>query len=280
MFYLGYRKKKKRRLNRLVIVALLSVTAAVIAILYVFRAEIYGPLAANDLNDEAVSSSARPVSSRAAGSSSVASRTPSLPAVGSLLMLVNKDHPLPESYTPTFSTVNISYYISSSKDNRFDSRAAGDLTAMISDARQDGVPLVIVSGYRSYEDQVEDFNYNKQRFVSEGYSDSVAASMTAVSVAPPGYSEHSTGLAADIVNSGWYSSHSQLTADFDKTAAFAWLDAHAADYGFILRYPKDKESVTKYEYEPWHYRYVGRGTAEKIKESGLCLEEYLAKYDG
>ena len=85
-------------------------------------------------------------------------------------------------------------------------------------------------------------------------------------ILPPGTSEHNAGLAMDIISQD---------VDFEKTKAFGWLQEHAQDYGFILRYPKDKEDITKITYEPGHWRYVGKEDAVKIKQSGVCLEEYL-----
>ena len=89
---------------------------------------------------------------------------------------------------------------------------------------------------------------------------------------PPGYSEHNCGLAADL-NSP---EHTSLDAGFEKTAAFRWLSAHAVEYGFILRYPKDAEAVTEITYEPWHWRYVGPENAALIQQSGLCFEDAVA----
>lgn len=87
----------------------------------------------------------------------------------------------------------------------------------------------------------------------------------------PGTSEHHTGLALDLITPGYQ----QLDDGFENTAAFKWLDKHSAEYGFVLRYPKDKEDITKIIYEPWHYRYVGVNAAETIKANGWCLEEYV-----
>ena len=92
-------------------------------------------------------------------------------------------------------------------------------------------------------------------------------------MAAPGHSEHNTGLAADIVTPD----HQMLDTAFEQTPAFAWLSQHAAEYGFILRYPRDKTAITGIIYEPWHYRYVGVDNAAAILQSGGCLEEYLAK---
>ena len=87
-------------------------------------------------------------------------------------------------------------------------------------------------------------------------------------------SEHEIGLAIDIVTSGYTS----LNEGFGRTQAGKWLAAHSADYGFILRYPKGKESITGIEFEPWHFRYVGKEAAQRIAEEGICLEEFWDAY--
>lgn len=228
-------------------------------------------------------------SSAAAGASSAASQTASSAVskvsgalasemkTGGLLMLINANNPLPSTYTPTLSTVPQSYYISSDKDNHFDSRAAPSLSQMIHDARADGVNLVIVSGYRSTAYQTENFARKVSQYRAQGYGASTASSKAATLVAPPGTSEHESGLAADIVSSDWYNKNADLTAAFDQTTAFAWLNKHAATHGFVLRYPKDKTDITGIEYEPWHWRYVGKENAEKMNSQGVCLEEYDGK---
>lgn len=197
--------------------------------------------------------------------------------IGSLLMLVNKDNKLPANYVPNLTTIPAKYYSSADKDRRFDSRAASYLENFINDARKAGYDVNIISGYRTYQYQKANFDRHVKAFLAKGETQAEAEAHTALSVAPPGTSEHQTGLAADIITSDWYSKHSELTEDFDKTAAFKWLYKNCANYGFILRYPKDKENITKYEYEPWHYRFVGVSDAKKIMSSGKCLEEYVKK---
>ncbi|ADU25892.1 M15 family metallopeptidase [Ethanoligenens harbinense] len=196
---------------------------------------------------------------------------------GGLLMLINAKNPLPSDYTPTLALVDKSYYTSSDKDNHFDSRAAPHLSQMIHDARADGVQLVIYSGYRSMAYQTDNFDRKVSEYRAQGYGPSTASSKAATLVAPPGTSEHESGLAADIVSSDWLRKNGDLNETFEKTTAFAWLEQHAADYGFILRYPKDKTDITGISYEPWHWRYVGKDNAEKINSAGLCLEEYDGK---
>ena len=118
-----------------------------------------------------------------------------------------------------------------------------------------------------YERQVQ-----KQK--NAGYSDAKAREVAATIVKKPGQSEHNTGLAADLGGSGDYS----LNQSFERTAAYRWLIANCVDYGFILRFPKNKEAITGVIYEPWHFRYVGKEAAAEIMRDGLRLEEYLEKH--
>ena len=183
--------------------------------------------------------------------------------------LVNAQNPLPENFT--VKTTNIEGY-----ENRpFDARAADDLEAMLKDAETAGCQLYLVSAYRSVERQAALFKRKTNSFLAEGFAAAEAERQAAMWVARPGTSEHNTGLAADIVSANWYSSHNDLTADFDTTPAFQWLSGHCAEYGFIIRYPKGKDAVTGVTYEPWHYRYVGKEAARAIMQGGLTLEEYL-----
>ena len=182
--------------------------------------------------------------------------------------LVNAANPLPEDFS--VKTVNIEGY-----ENRpFDARAATALEEMLADAEAAGNKLYLVSGYRSIARQKALFERKVASFVEEGLPREQAEKNAAQWVARPGTSEHNLGLAADIVSEDWYSNHSDLTADFEQTPQFAWLKAHCAEYGFILRYPQGKESITGVTYEPWHYRYVGREAAQIIMQRGITLEEY------
>lgn len=223
-----------------------------------------------------VSSSSAKASSSSSGTASLSSAQNAETKAGGLLMLANKDNVLPESYVPTFAKVPASYYISSAKDTRFDERAAPYLEKFIDAARAAGYNVDIISGYRTYQYQQDNYTRHVKQLEAKGETASQAQADAANLVAPPGTSEHETGLAADIVTSDWYKKNPDLTSDFDKTPAFAWMYSHCADYGFILRYPKDKVSVTKYEYEPWHYRFVGIQNAKIIMQKKICLEEFVS----
>ena len=202
------------------------------------------------------------------GSASGTAAAAAVPGEDWATRLVNAANPLPEDFS--VKTVMIEGY-----ENRpFDARAADALEAMLTDAEAAGCKLYLVSAYRSVERQRNLFARKTQSFVDEGFPQAEAEKQAAQWVARPGTSEHNLGLAADIVSADWYAGHDDLTADFDQTPAFRWLQAHCAEYGFILRYPQGKEDVTGVTYEPWHYRYVGREAAAQIMGQGITLEEY------
>lgn len=185
--------------------------------------------------------------------------------------LVNAENPLPEDFT--VETAAISGY----DERLFDRRAAPMLESMLNDAEKAGCKLYLVSAYRSVKRQTALFRRKTNAFLSEGLPQEEAERQAALWVARPGTSEHNTGLAADIVSADWYAHNDDLTADFEKTTEFAWLSAHCAEYGFILRYPQGKEDITGVVYEPWHYRFVGKDAAAFIMHNDLTLEEYHSR---
>lgn len=189
-------------------------------------------------------------------------------------MLVNVWSYMPEGYVPEVRRV---YNCGADTGKDFDVRAADALELMLSDARAAGYNMYLVSAYRTYDYQVGLFNRKLNEYKNAGYDDETAYSEASQWVAIPGTSEHCIGLAADIVSSTWYNTNSDLTHSFEDTEHFEWLYEHCADYGFILRYPKGKESVTAITYEPWHYRYVGVEAAKYIMENNLTLEEFCAE---
>lgn len=181
------------------------------------------------------------------------------------LLLVNDRHTLPEDFAPELEEVQGVY--------QMDARVASIMRQMITDAKNQGVDLLVCSAYRPYSSQQRNFEASVTRYMQVGYSRAQAETETLRLIAAPGSSEHQTGLAADIVTPAYQS----LDDGYAETAAARWLKANAASYGFILRYPADKEEITHIDFEPWHYRYVGEEAAKEIMAKGLCLEEYLGE---
>lgn len=179
------------------------------------------------------------------------------------LVLVNADYAIDQSFKPELAEVQNGY--------QMDKRALSDAQRMIQDAGEQGVELLVCSGYRSYESQQKHFETSVQSLQNSGYTEAAAIESTQRLIARPGTSEHQTGLALDIVTP----SYQGLDDGYAETDAAKWLLEHAAEYGFILRYPKDKEAITKIGFEPWHYRYVGKKAASEIMSRGICLEEYF-----
>lgn len=175
------------------------------------------------------------------------------------LILVNASHKIPENYEITLLEL--------SNGRRVDERIYPDLQDMFDDARAQGVYPKVGEGYRTSEEQEELLEDKILAFEAEGHSHSQAVTMAKEWVAEPGTSEHELGLAVDI-----------NVADGEESwDVYTWLADNAYKYGFILRYPKGKESITGIDYEPWHYRYVGREAAANMYNLGLTLEEYLQK---
>lgn len=182
------------------------------------------------------------------------------------LFLVDREHGLPEGYPDKISTEIV--------DGSFkmDARCSSYMKNMLADALADGVDIWVVSSLRTEEYQQNLLDKEIQDWKNKGYSDEEARKTAATWVTAPGHSEHNSGLAADLNERGNY----YLSEQFEETKQFAWLQEHAAEYGFILRYPKNKESITGISYEPWHWRFVGVYHAKQIASQALCLEEYLA----
>lgn len=186
--------------------------------------------------------------------------TPDYPAIDVSsweFMLANSTHDIGD-YVP--ETVYIE------NEQKFDVRAADALREFIKAARDQGLSLYLSSAYRDYNTQ----KYLYDVKVSE-YGEEIAKTI----VAPPGTSEHQLGLAADMTDKYYRYKDESL----EDTELFKWMSANCAQYGFIVRYPKDKTDITGTMYEPWHFRYVGVEAAEYIMERGLCLEEFLELYE-
>ena len=213
------------------------------------------------------SSSSGQMSSPATPNSLPAKAAAAQPAKDWRTLLVNAENPLPADFEVEAAPVK------DYEDRLFDARAVEDLERMLEGAADAGLPLYLVSTYRSVERQTALYKRKVNYYLGQGLAQEQAEQQAARWVAAPGTSEHNLGLAADIVSAGWYSEHDDLTGEFEQTPEFEWLSAHCMEYGFVLRYPKDKTQLTGVEYEPWHYRYVGVEAAQYLTENGLCLEE-------
>lgn len=177
------------------------------------------------------------------------------------LMLVNKFNYLDENYAPD-DIVKVSVQFAYG-DNEIKKEVYEKFRSMYNDAKKEGLYLIITSSYRDYNFQKELWDsYANQK--GDEWADSVSARA--------GYSEHQTGYTLDIVT------YNANMSSFEKTDEFKWLQNNAYKYGFILRYPKDKEDITGYSYESWHYRYVGKDVATKIKKLGITFDEYYAYF--
>ena len=181
------------------------------------------------------------------------------------LMLVNRDYILPDDYTVKTAKTVIDIYGGYDR-GYLDYRVAPHYIEMYNAALEDGLKLSPLSGYRSVARQKNNFENLIRDYMNKGYSKAQATVLASEIILPPSTSEHNAGLAMDILS---------LEVSFENSDEFAWLQEHAADYGFILRYPKDKQDITKITYEPWHWRYVGVKAAKEMEASGECLEEYL-----
>ena len=189
------------------------------------------------------------------------------------LLLVNKTHPSDASYSVELTELPEDIIINHDKVE-LEKTAAIALCAMISEMQADGIKdTFVTSGYRSYSYQAQLFQMYCEREKSQNpsLSQSEAEALVLTYSARPGTSEHQTGLCVDFMTN----TMTELDNSFERSRAFEWLTENAYRFGFILRYPEDKEDVTGYSYESWHYRFVGRAAATVIHEKNETLEEYL-----
>ena len=178
-----------------------------------------------------------------------------------LLVMVNKYNQLPSGFSQ-YNLVNMKpeYTIRDGKQYLLTAETNEKYEQMANAARKEGLSMLVVSAYRTESYQRGLYN-NKVATAGKVYADNYSAR--------PGHSEHQTGMAIDI---------GSTEGVFEYTPEFKWLQQHAHEYGFILRYMKGKEWITGYSYEPWHYRYVGTDVAKIIHDEGITYEEYYAKY--
>ena len=180
-----------------------------------------------------------------------------------LLTLVNFENTIPKDWKVDLVQLN--------NGQSVDRRIYDDLIAMLQAAKSEGLNPLICSSYRTNEKQEQLYQNKVSEYLSQGYSKVEASDKAAFWVARPGTSEHQLGLAVDIVST----KNQRLDRSQENTVEQQWLIQNSWKYGFVLRYPTNKNSITGVGYEPWHYRYVGKKHAKKINELGVCLEEYV-----
>lgn len=178
-----------------------------------------------------------------------------------ILMLVNKYNYLTKDYAPN-DIIDVSNTYAYG-DNEIKEEVYKQFKQMWNAAKKENLSLIITSSYRDYA-----FQESLWSSRADAYGEEVADAGTARA----GFSEHQTGLSLDIVT------YNIQMNDFENTDEFKWMQNNAYKYGFILRYPKDKEQITGYDYESWHYRYVGKDVARKIKDLSITYDEYYAYY--
>ena len=205
-----------------------------------------------------------PVAAAAEVTEEVSAETAETVEAAELPLLVNRAHPLSKEYAPEIVAV-------AGQRVEGEKTAVEALEKMLADGETEGLRFVVCSGYRTEDEQRRLYLNQIQKKMAEGLPEAEACREAERYSAVPGHSEHQTGLAFDIVAV----QYQMLNDGYADTPEARWLFAHAAEYGFILRYPKGGEETTGIAYEPWHYRYVGEA-AEEITRQGITLEEYCA----
>lgn len=270
-------QRHKAIVRRRIFVSLCAVILAAVILLIAFavKAVMTGGEKDNASSDvsSAQSDSVSDISD-VSEASSAESSVPSYPATGpngldanyTKLLLVNGENPLPEDYDyeGNLTTIPDNYINGSLK--QIDKDVWPYMKAMIDAAWADGVKLYVWSPYRSYDTQNMLFKRQVDRQIAKGVPADRAEEAAATVVARPGTSEHHTGLAADF---------NMADDKFESTEMYAWMQQHAADYGFIMRYSGEKQSVTGVIHESWHYRFVGINAAKEMNRLNMCLEEYV-----
>lgn len=183
-----------------------------------------------------------------------------------LRVLVDHDHTLPYGYAPqdlvSLDAAGVPVLNGGTLLRR---EAAGQLQLLMAAAAADGEDLVVASSYRSYADQQA--SHDKW---ANFYGDPNAGGMSAL----PGHSQHQLGTAVDFTNSA---AEYQVWQPFGRTSGSAWLEKNAGKYGYVLAYPQGLESETGYQWEPWHYRYIGPENVERLQDSKMSLQKFLTE---
>lgn len=192
------------------------------------------------------------------------------------LYVIGNNDPLPDDFTVEIKSV--------SGERTLDKRCADYAILMLNDASDQGVGLYVASAYRSVPYQADNLQNYINKLMAQGYTKEEATKQAHREIALPGCSEHNAGLALDIISNDYWVNHSELDESFALLPQYDWLIENSWKYGFILSYPKGKEEITGFIYEPWHYRFVGLEHAKKIYEiyeatgEHITLNEYIDQY--
>lgn len=286
------RKKAIRRRNTFVALLALVAVLTVVLIVFVIVSASAGKTqgGGNDSSNSSVSSKEESVlqhtssvedtssessqespsfsSSQQSSSSQTSKPAKKLDPDFSDLLLVNGKNPLPKDYDYEGNLTIIEDKYLCGHRNRMNADVYPYATAMVEAAWADGVELYILSPYRSYDSQSVLYENEVKKWMNKGMDRAEAEDKAATVVARPGTSEHHTGMAIDF---------NSVEDSFENTPMYKWLDKNAQNYGFILRYTKEKQPITGVIHESWHWRFVGINKAKEIKASGLCLEEFLGQ---
>ena len=196
--------------------------------------------------------------------------TPAASSADWNLVLVNRENQLAEEIVMELYLTESGYQI--------DSRIQEPYLQLMEAGKAAGMDFTMVSGYRSIEQQQTNYDVNYQNYLASGLSEEEARTKTEEYIALPNASEHITGLAVDITSTALANQegNSGLFPDLENYPEGLWLKENAHKFGFVLRYPKEKEAITGINFEPWHFRYVGIENAMYMTENNLTLEEYIA----
>ena len=196
--------------------------------------------------------------------------TPAASSADWNLVLVNRENQLAEEIVMELYLTESGYQI--------DSRIQEPFLQLMEAGKAAGMDFTIISGYRSIEQQQTNYDVNYQNYLASGLSEEEARTKTEEYIALPNASEHITGLAVDITSTALANQegNSGLFPDLENYPEGLWLKENAPKFGFVLRYPKEKEAITGINFEPWHFRYVGIENAMYMTEKNLTLEEYIA----
>ena len=196
--------------------------------------------------------------------------TPAASSADWNLVLVNRENQLAEEIVMELYLTESGYQI--------DSRIQEPYLQLMEAGKAAGMDFTMVSGYRSIEQQQTNYDVNYQNYLASGLSEEEARTKTEEYIALPNASEHITGLAVDITSTALANQegNSGLFPDLENYPEGLWLKENAPKFGFVLRYPKEKEAITGINFEPWHFRYVGIENAMYMTENNLTLEEYIA----